>query len=259
MIKTLIIVFSGLVAHIQLPNSTVSTAALPIDKHHFASLRFRPEDIVLRKIRNKPEELDEWFATYLSQDEIYVIPLSGLHVKISGLDPKDTDTAAVRDLIPSLTKVSSCQTLKKSIINRTPDNDFGFVDYSGGVLMANAYFDTMGYVANVPGWDVPRCMPAELQLITPVVDDAAKLIFITKGGEAHEVALRPGTHIEVFNSSLPQHPGHKKTKHFENYSSLFSGWCSMDKVLAAGECRKSGLTVRKPAEPDPDCTNSHYP
>lgn len=257
MIKTLIIVFGGLVAHIQLPNSTVSTAALPIDKNHSATLAFFKDDIVLAP----HEELDDWFGDFLGADGQYVIPLKGLHVKISGLDPKDTDVEAVRDIMPSLLKVSSCRKLKKSVVERTPDNDFGFVDYSGGVLMANTYFGSMGYVPNVPGWDVPRCVPCEMQLITRVVDDLATLTFINKKGATHYVSLRPGTRIKVSNSALPNVmvPGGHKVPHFETYSTLFSDSCAMNRLLGGPTCRKGGLICRTPTYPDPDCTNSHYP
>jgi len=257
MIKTLIIVFSGLVAHIQLPNSTVSTAALPIDKHHVAILSFFKEDVVLSAY----ETLDPWFDDFIGANGEYVVPIKGLHVKISGIEPTDTDAQAVRDIIPSLLKVSSCKKLKKSVINRTPDNDFGFVDYSGGVLMANTYYGTMGYVPDVPGWDVPRCVPCQMQLITKVVDDVATLTFVTRKGATHDVSLRPGTRIAVSNGILPgpMPSGGHKPPHFENYSTLFSDSCSMNRMLGGPPCRKGGLTCRTPTDPDPDCTNSHYP
>lgn len=255
MIKTLIIVFGGLIAHVQLPNSTTSTAALPIDRHHSATLAFLKEDVVL----GEGEELDEFFEHNLGGSGQYVIPLKGVHVKISGLEAKETDPQAVRDMIPSLTKVSSCKKLKKTVLNRTPDKDFGFVDYSGGALMANTYFGSMGYVPDVPGWDVPRCMPCEMQLITQVVDDYATLSFITRNGKTHVVSLRAGARVRVSNSLDPISTGGHKPPHFETYSTLFSDTCSMNHLQAGPPCRKGGMVCRQPAEPDPDCTNSHYP
>jgi len=247
--KTLTILFSGLIAQVQLPNSTLSTAVLPNDGAHDALLSFQATQIV------GPPPNDPFFPK--PKNGKYTIQLKRTHVEISGLVAEETDGAPVHDLIPSLTTIPSCKTLRTAVKKRTPTETLGaFVDYSGGKLMPLSYFTKMAYVEGVMGWDVPRCFPCWIQLVAPLLDDNVTLIFIAEG-KRHSVVLHGDVEISVTN--LPRHARkHKPKSHFENFYSIFSDSCTHEKIIVAEPCQRSDQLCML-AEPDPDCTNSHYP
>jgi hypothetical protein len=248
--KTLTILFSGLIAQVQLPNSTLSTAVLPNDGAHDAVLSFQAAQIV------GPPPTDEFFPPPKNGE--YTIHLKRMHVEISGLAAGETDGSAVHDLIPSLTKIASCKKLRTEVKKRTPTERLGaFVDYSGGELMPRSYFTRMAYVESVTGWDVPRCFPCWIQLVTPLLDDNMTLIFIAEG-KRHSVVLHGDAEISVTNLYPPHARQHKPKSHFENFYSIFSDSCEHQKIIAAEPCQRSDQLCML-EEPDPDCTNSHYP
>lgn len=248
--KTLTILFSGLIAQVQLPNSTLSTAVLPNDGAHDAVLSFQAAQIV------GPAPTDEFFPH--PENGKYTIHLKRMHVEISGLVAEETDAAAVHDLIPSLTKIASCKQLRNAVKKRTPTKTLGaFVDYSGGKLMPDSYFKKMAYVESVTGWDVPRCFPCWIRLVAPLLDDNATLIFVA-AGKRHSVVLHGDAVISVTNLSRRDALLHKPKSHFENFYFIFSDRCRHEKIITAELCQRSDQLCLL-EEPDPDCTNSHYP
>lgn len=229
--KTLTIFFAGLIAHVQLPGTFLSTAVLPDDGRHEAAITIRRRDLMDPSVDMK------WFGT-LDANGNYTKILGKTHIEIAGIERTETNASAITDLVPSLTKISTCKELKSEVKSRTPGGPLGvFVDYSGGVLKAAKFFASMAYFDGIAGWEVPQCFACTIRLTTRLNDKGATMIFIT-AGERRSVVLRRDAVVEISNH-LKKEFEHQ-TGHFENFFSIFAdaAQCTHPKVITAEPCQK---------------------
>lgn len=247
--STLTIIFVGLIAHVQLPGTTLSTAVLPEDHEHRAVLTFQRADV-------SGIPLPEWCSPF---QPVCRIPLANTHVKISGLPRVKTDLTGVEEVIPSLTTVATCKYLASAVVRREPTPVLtAFVDYSGGSLAPRSYFKKMGAISDLPGWDVPRCLGCEIEYKATLLDDKATVTLI-RGKDERQIVFQSGAELIVSNnyrnadtatsSLLPP---------FLSYFEIFEDTCQIPTIDADGECQR-GAVCNIPELPGPSSTQSRFP
>jgi len=247
--STLTIIFVGLIAHVQLPNTTLSTAVLPDDHEHRAVLTFQRADAtgIL---------LPEWCAQF---QPVCRVPLTNTHVKISGLPRVKADLSAVEELIPPLTAVATCKYIKSAVVRREPTPDLtAFVDYSGGSLAPRTYFKKMGMIIDLPGWDVPRCLACEIEYKVTLLDDAATVTLIHDNVE-RQLVFRSGSELTVSNNYRDANTAATSVlPPMLSYFELFEDTCQIPSVAADGRCQRSAV-CDIPELPGPSSTQTRFP
>lgn len=247
--STLTVVFVGLISHVQLPNTTLSTAVLPDDHSHRALLIFKRADVI--------GSIDTLLCPLVAAD--CRVPLANTHVMISGMPRVRTDLTAVEEVIPSLTTISTCKYLKAAISRRVPADELtAFVDYSGGALVPRSYFKKMGVISDLPGWDVPRCMGCEVELRANLADDAATVTLV-KASDTRQIVFQSGAEITVSNAYRNADAASNAiVPPFFAYFDIFDDRCQMPRVEVDGACQRSAV-CNMPELPSPASTQSRFP
>ena len=247
----IIIIFFGLITHVNQPMSLDNTAVLPHAKHHVALLLV-PRGLIAPIIT--PE--DRWLSQWVNGDGTYAIKLDGLKVRLKGTrgifaDLKETHQKHV----PKLSRlVPNCSRLKAAVLNRTPNTQFSsFFDYRAGDVEPYEYFGAMAYFPDSQE-SSPRCVACKVKFEALLRDDHAVLVFEEKDGTKHTYQVAGNSILTVQN--IPTQP--TKGHYVHHYTVLENCWGpaleNMGECINTPKC-KLGIVPY----PGIDCANSQYP
>jgi hypothetical protein len=256
--KTITIIFIGMIIHVNQPWSFDNTAVLPYEKDHVAELRIPVGAVV---------EPDEWIKKKLNRSgDTYVIALPGLDVRVKGtrgvFSRKRDDFMAA---VPSLRKIApKCGKLRPEVVDRkqVAEKLASYIDYRGGRVMPHTFLPLMLFFSGVGNeWKTEHCVVCEVLYKAKLRHDEALLV-IKGDGEPKRVHIAGDSTLEVHN--LPKDGG---DGHFIHHYNVFKP-CEDAKLPSTGGKCKSGTICAQamidddgddaPA-PGEDCTNSQWP
>ena len=266
--KTITIIFMGLIAHVNQPWSLNNTAVIPNAHGHQAEMRV-PKAAVLN-----PQ--DPWIKQQRIEHDSYVIPLQGLNVRVNktrgvfaGLSPE------LIAAMPPLKALAPTCKLKSEVRSRTVTPDLAsFIDYRGGRLTPDTYFPKKLGILNTP-WSDGRCVVCKIRYEADLHGNEGEMVFIQGDGTKHTMILAGNSVLEVSNEPIP---GAAETPdqiakdaespdggHFQNHYSIFQPCNRPTAVPSNKDCDKKEICAVAAASvahapfPLADCTNSHYP
>jgi prepilin-type processing-associated H-X9-DG protein len=246
--KTLVIIFLGLMVHVNQPFSLDNTVVIPRVEHHVPELRI-PENAVLN-----PQ--DPWVKQFHHDPEDeYVIPLRGRKFRIAGTrgmfsDKHSTFFAAA----PRLGQLAQRCELRDEVRNRQITAELvSYIDYRAGRLTVESYFPRMLEFESGP-LAGKHCVACKTRYEADLRGDRAQLVF----ADGHVVVIAGNSAIEVDN--LPE-PGETSTGHFSRAYTIFKDGCEGPRAYPSGQCKNTPVCrfQVEPPFPDADCTNTNYP
>jgi hypothetical protein len=252
--KTIIVVFAGLIAHVNQPLSFDNTAVLIRALDHEAMILI-PSDSVAEN------PADEWLLQFERPDElnVYRIPLADRTVRLSGTRGVFCDRPQdILDHVPRLRSLApTCGGLKEHVRERIPDAEFAsFFDYRGGELKTIDYLRNQLKSTAANGDEHYQCASCRVAYAAELRDDHAVLTFKDASG-THKIVVPAGSKIEVQNS-----PVLNTGSHFHEFYKIFEN-CTADDTATVEESARPCVRSRicNPVIPYPfgDCTNSQYP
>jgi hypothetical protein len=260
--KTITIIFMGLIAHVNQPWSLNNTAVIPNAPGHRAEMKI-PKGAMLNQD-------DPWFKQKLNQ-ETYVIPLQGIKVRVnktrgvfSGLTPE-----LIAAMPPLKTLAPLCK-LKDEVRKRTTTSNLAsFIDYRGGRLSPDTYFSEKLVIEDTP-WKNGRCVVCRIRYEADLSGNEGEIVFTQADGTKHVARIATNSVLEVENTpvageGMNAHDAAAAAEgqsHFQEHYSIFKP-CNRPKGLRSEEkCDKKEIcpfTAGLAPVPFADCTNSHYP
>jgi hypothetical protein len=266
--KTLVIIFFGLVTHVNQPWSLDNTAVLPAVHGHAAELKI-PKSAVI--------EPAPWLDAFDAGSE-YVIPLAGLQVRVRNTRGMFTDKRPeFFASVPRLKQLAPRLKLARIVRRRQESKRLSaFIDYRGGRVTTDSFYAQKLILK--PGDTTGSCVACKVRYEADLRSGEAQLIF--RRGLAHDVVrIAGGSTLNVNNiltaDSIPSE------SHLGSVFSIFEGGSSQDfekgdacdssplcdsveeialLTNAATQRSSAGLEALPPPPfPGPDCTNSHYP
>jgi hypothetical protein len=248
---TLVIIFWGLMVHVNQPRSLDNTVVIPRIPDHVRELRI-PENAVLNPG-------DQWVTQffYNASDE-YRIPLENRKFRVEGTrgmfsDKHPTFFAAA----PRLGQLAPHCQLRDEVRKREITEDLiSYVDYRGGRLTTESYFSNRLWFSGGP-LGGRHCVACKTRYEADLQSDRARLDF----GENHVVVIAGNSAIEVRN--IPDSTG--TGDHFSHSYAIFKDDCEGYRGVADGPCKSTpvckyeGPEELPPPFPDADCTNTNYP
>jgi hypothetical protein len=272
--KTLVVIFFGLVSHVNQPWSLDNTAVLPAVHGHAAEMRVPMSAVI---------DPDPWLSQFRRQT-MYVIPLEGMTVRIRNTRGMFSDKRPeFFSSVPRLKKLAPGCKLSQAVRRRNQsDHLAAFVDYRGGRLTTESFYAQKLILAG--GDPTGTCVACKVRYEADLHDGEAQLIF-ARGNERHTVRVAGGSTLNVDN--ILRGDANPAESHFGAAFSIFEGCASHDfergdacdssplcdtlaeieaaEVANAAEMRVAMVAgdeqqeTGPPPFPGPDCTNSHYP
>jgi hypothetical protein len=247
----IIIIFFGLITHVNQPMSLDNTAVLPHAKNH-VSLLLVPRGLIAPIIT--PE--DAWLSKWEKGDGTYAIKLDGLKVRLKGTrgifaDLKETH----KKHVPKLSRlVPNCSRLKAAVLNRIPNAQFSsFFDYRAGDVEPYEYFPAMAYFPNSQE-SSSRCVACKVKFEATLREDHAVLVFEEKDGTEHTYQVAGNSTLTVQNTPIEASKGH----FVHHYTVLENCWGPP--LESKGECTNMPrCKLGEEPYPGVDCSNSQYP
>ncbi len=253
--KTITVLFVGLIAHVNQPGSLDNTAVMLIAPSHEAK--------VLVPVEATPVDPDDdWLFTHPRPNDVYdryEIKVTGWTIRLSGTRGMFCDHPQdVLDHVPRLQSLTpKCRRLKQEVRDRKPGGPFAsFFDYRGGRLYIADYLQMkLKYTPTDGGKVDERCASCRLRYDADLTGDYAYLTF-KKGSEVHTIRVPSNTVIEVDNF-----PKTKTNGHFDMFFEVFENCSSnVDVEQSTSACDKKRIcNPGMPPFPFGDCTNSQYP
>lgn len=225
----IIIIFVGLIVHVNQPWSLDNTAVLPMAPSHAAELAIPYQSLI------EPDE--DWVKSLPREDEDrIVIELENHSVRLKGSRGIFSNlTDAYQDAIISLSKVKgSCGRLREEVRSRQPGADLAaYFDYRGGRMSPHTYLYQKLSFPNTP-LEPERCAPCSAVYDADLRGDEARLILRDKKNKTERVLrIRGGAELIVRNV-----PKEDTAPHFKHVYSIYE------------KCEESGVEPF----PDTDCT-----
>ena len=252
--KTLVVIFFGLMVHVNQPFSLDNTVVIPYVEYHRPKLRI-PDTAVV----NFGDYA--WVTGFPNVDHFYVVPLTNLKFRIGNTRGLFSDVRQnFVDAAPPLhTLVPGCQ-LRDEVRARkfVPSDLVSFVDYRGGRITPESYFTDhkVSFPSTTTEWKYPRCVVCTTRYEAVLSSDNADLFFEDDQGKKYVVRIAGNSALEVTN--LPDQS--TNTNHFDRHYSIFKPGCTPAPVKLDGQCTNTPGCPPPPTPfPDSDCTNSHYP
>ncbi|HXG59667.1 MAG TPA: hypothetical protein VNL91_11645 [Thermoanaerobaculia bacterium] len=247
--KSMIVLFVGLIAHVNFPDWQVqSTGVLLRAPGHEATLTI-PDTATVRPLNPG----DTWIDQYKQSGGGYRVHLDDMHVRLEGTQSVATQkTAAQKRHVPNLGTIApNCKKLNPAVRARRPDADFAaFFDYRGGTLTPLNYLREMLGFPGTKEAD-PRCVACYDRLDTALTGPEALLVFSPSGGATHSYWVSPTT-LVVAN----RHPA--GGSHFDLYYKVLQS-CPPVSPVADGPCTMERCAEVEAMVPDSDCSNSQWP
>ncbi len=246
--QTLVIIFFGLMVHVNQPFSFDNTVVIPRVEHHDPVLRI-PENAVLN-----PQ--DPWVRQFLhdAEDE-YVIPLEGRKLRVEGTRGVFSDKhATFFAAAPRLRQLAQKCELRPEVRKRQITAELGsYIDYRGGRLTTESYFFKMLKFESGP-LAGKHCIACKTRYEVDLRGDQAQLAF----ADGHVVVIAGNSAIEV-NNVPPD--AETSSGHFSRTYAIFKGECEGPRVHSSDACKNTPVCrFELPVPfPDADCTNTNYP
>jgi hypothetical protein len=256
----LVILFFGLIVHVNQPWSLDNTAVLPDAEHHHPVMSIPKSALAV------PD--DPWLKGSCANDPC-VVKLKGFNVRVKGtrgwfskMSPElIAALPSLKDLAPG------CRGLRKEVRDRVPllDELASFVDYRGGRRSVETYYKQKAAFEDGPQpWKDPRCLTCKLRYEAELDGSEITLTFTEKStGKTHDVRIKGDSTLEVTHIPDKYDPGHFGFAYniFEPDERCvgLSPMVYPDK-LCDNYC-DTGNTAVSTASPFPqaDCTNTGYP
>jgi len=266
--KTIAIIFVGLIIRVNQPWSFDNTAVLPDVMGHTADLVIPIDSII---------EPAPWVKKLMVQGaQDVVIPLQGRDVRVKGTRgifsnfTKDymATVPPLRSIAPSCGKPLS-EVKKRLFVSNVLGS---FIDFRGGTIEPYAFLQHTLRFENGPGaWAAPngQCTSCAVRYKADLRNDEATLVVKEQDGSAREIRIRGGAELKVRN--LPNNP---QDPHFHGHYSIYSqSKCTQSTGLIPTvvrtvncqrtECTSAVLAARVPAvvpaAPGDDCSVVHDP
>lgn len=261
---TLVVIFFGLLIHVNQPWSLDNTVVIPYLPDHKAMLTIPAAAV--------DETLAEhhWLAPYRSGDA-YAIPLTGRKFRIERTrgyfcDKRPNFFSAA----PSLHALAPRCRLRSEVRERKTTSDLiAYVDYRGGRVTPASYFSRRLYFASTASeWKERRCVTCSVRYEADLEGDHADLLF----SDRNVIHIRGNSEIVVSNLPVqadtpddgPAGPvGHAESNHFHAHFSIYEAGCHAAEARFDDEdtCRQSPQCPPPAANPfpDADCTNTNHP
>lgn len=246
--KTLVIIFFGLMVHVNQPFSFDNTLVIPRVEHHHPVLRI-PQNAVLNSE-------DPWVQQFLHDPEDeYVIPLEDRKLRIEGTrgvfsDKHPTFFAAA----PRLRQLAQKCKLRPEVRKRKITPELGsYIDYRGGRLTTESYFPAMLEFESGP-LAGKHCIACKTRYEADLRGERVQLTF----ADGHVVVIAGNSAIEVDN--VPP-PAETSGGHFSRTYAIFKGGCEGPRTRRSDACRNTPICRFELPDPfpDADCTNTNYP
>lgn len=281
--KTIIIIFFGLIVHVNQPDSFDDTAVLPAAPFHVQKMLI-PVGSVLN-----PQ--DAWVQRQPQVGSNYEISLENLDVRLQGTTGTFCNKDAIVTAVPKLPTISPrCGGLKRAVRERDNTSKLvAYVDYGAGKLSVESYFPKKLGFGKDPDKDPQSCVACRVRYEGTLAGDEALLVFTEENGTTHEIRVSKGAQLEVQN--LPEY---MLGKHFHFHYEILNDCDDGTDTFIGKDCTESAICdvaaqknaekahpleslVQKAAgvlklhqllpfmhahdEPFPlaDCTNSQYP
>ena len=267
--KTLVIIFFGLVTHVNQPWSLDNTAVLPAAHGHAAEMSI-PKSAVI--------DPQPWLSQFERQTA-YVIPLQGMNVRVKNTRGMFSDKRPeFFASVPRLKKLAPGLKLSRAVRRRLGSEQLSaFVNYRGGRLTTESFYAQKLILGS--GDSSGTCVACKVRYEADLRDGEAQLVFI-RGTEQNLVRIAGGSKLDVNNiltaDAIPSE------SHLGSVFSIFDGGSSREfergdacdqSPLCDGleelEAFEAAMAVEAPLVegqsvgpapfPGPDCTNSHYP
>lgn len=250
--KTLVILFYGLMIHVNQPWSLSNTVVIPKVDKHATTLRI-PENSLL-----KFGDF-QWIIDNSTKDgHVYVLPLTKRKVRIEGTRGMFLDRRANWvDAAPPLKTLAPTCRLRDEVRNREITDDLiAYVDYRAGRLTPDSYFsDQLKFENTDSQWKNSHCVPCTTRYEADLDTDYAELE-IDDAGTKHSIRIAGNSQLMVTN--LPTET--VQFGHFDHNFAIFKNCSSHATAKKGDRCTNTPGCPPPPTPfPDADCTNSAYP
>lgn len=253
--KTIFVIFVGLIAHVNQPGSFDNTAVLIRAGGHVPLLLISADS-------KSVDPDDYWLLGFPRPDDVndrYFIDLDNWSVTLSGTRGIFCNhPSEFLEHVPRLkTLLPKCGDLKKAVRDRQPNGEFAaFFDFRGGHVETIDYLKKQLDYTPTGGTTFTRCASCRTRYVADLDGDSAVLTF-KRGAETHKVRVPANTIIEVQNFPMVY-----SGSHFHEFFKLFEN-CPDDAATVAKSTencdQKRICNPTDPPFPFGDCTNSQWP
>jgi hypothetical protein len=282
LVLALTVVFRGIIAQVDLPTPE-TVAVIPNAPQHIPFMCVQKSD--------KPNPVPPP-GILLAGDKAcpsasaFKIDLRKLNVSFDGIDETKVDrTPEYEKHTLSLSRISSCKTLKKDVQEKKIDAGGtidAYVEYPGGKLSVNDFFYFKGEVKDTVLKD-PECYACSVLLTMKTKDATTKVILKDKSATKFEFAVSSGASMDIVNGPTSPVNNNHSVHHyniFENCKDMpvptstskpcGKKVCTQSEERAKDAAEKAAKVARpsrgkkKPVaseQPDKDieCTGSNFP
>jgi hypothetical protein len=249
-LKTLVIIFFGMMVHVNQPWSLDNTVVIPRATNHHPELRI-PKDAV-------PSPAG-WMAGFLVDNKVYVISLDGAKVRVRNTRGMFSNKRPnfVQHVPPLRTLAPKCK-LSDDVRSRTITADLrAYIDYRGGRVEPDSWFmDTLKF-AGTP-WKDGRCVTCSTRYEADLDGNFAELELELPQfpGKVLKAQVTGNSELLVSNLPNPSVP----FGHFNHHYFIYKDGCTGVMPTKGPRCTNTpGCPPLPTPFPDADCTNSHDP
>ncbi|HUP61519.1 MAG TPA: hypothetical protein VNA69_13985 [Thermoanaerobaculia bacterium] len=260
--KTITIIFIGLIAHVNQPWSFDNTAVVVNAHGHTANMSIPTSAVVNHD--------DPWLRQWPQINNSYVIPLKGLRVRLENTRGVFSDRSqTLIDSVPPLKKLAPTCKLKREIVARAKTDDVvAYIDYRGGRVSPDMFFAEK-LVFEGTEWNDGRCVACRIRYDADLRGDEARLVFTDSDNE-HVLRVAGNSTVEVQNAPTVGTGfsiAGATSGHFGHHYSILQCDRAPVRPVLNGVCDKPDVCLTPSSTPTPfptptpfgDCTGSNYP